>query len=164
MPHHSTQHSFPMGRRNTLSIPQTCYQGTINKRSTLLELHNCAEKAGDILWFCYSNFCRAFTGTLFPAPNECAVYWVMHRCTFKENDHQWCTLHLLPHFVFLLFSSPPSPPHLLTLSLSPSSALPLMRSIPYCSRIKTTLICVAGWNGMFDGFFSFPGWEGRVMC
>lgn len=63
-------------------------------------------------------------------------------------------------FLILSFFYHPRLPHLLyllSLSLSPSSALPLMRSIPCCSSIKTTLIGVAEWNGMFDGFFSFPG-------
>lgn len=156
-------------------------RGTIDKKTrlTLWESHYCADKAGLTVIcsaFCYLNFWPAFTRhmegncTLFSAPNECAVYWMLHRYTIKENDHQWCTLHLPPHFPSLYSLCLPRPltcslsVALTLLFLSPSPPLPLMSSIPYCSCIRATLICVVGWNGMFNGFFSFPGWEGRVMC
>lgn len=150
----------------------------INKKTrlTLSELHHCADAAGLILICCSLSFVILTFGLFSPgiwremALCSCPLM-SMRLLDVRPMHHQreWSSVvhtSFAFSFLFLIFSLPPSLAHSLLLSPACSCLppLPLMSSIPYYSCIRATLIWVVGWNGTFNGFFSFPGWEGRVMC
>lgn len=107
--------------------------------------------------FCQPKFCPAFSGTqrgLSLSSLSIMSVRSVGCCTDAPSKRMIISG---AHFIYLLIFVFPIFSLLRSLSHAHSVSWPCppRSSIPYCHHIKTTLICVLGWNGTFNGFFSF---------